>query len=166
MTYTAPTAHDAPVTVTYELTKDEQRAAAFCHLFRNPRLYATPAVGAVSILLGLYAGLGLLVIAGLIDLLFVPVVILMTLRKLSALPGHVGPQTLAFSEWGVLVRSHRGEARVDWSAYSSAQETSRFYLLRTPSRSCVAIPKRAFASPLETGRFNSLLNRHTVCRPR
>jgi hypothetical protein len=186
MTYTGHTTHtahatyaptptvDAPVVVSYQMTRAELRAAALSITFRRPRLYIGPAAGLLFLLWGLLVRFGsgpdpsfgdLPIFFGLIDLSVLPLVALVIVLRIPAVHAKTAPQAFAFWHWGVQVRGQHGESHVAWSAYRSIEERGQFFVLhplhgRTPTH----LPKRAFASPDDIARFRNLLALHAAGR--
>lgn len=161
-----------PVTIEYELTREEVLSMVRWHLVHVARMrrlmlwvFIVAIWGLVLLLLGgsvnavigwIFIGFSLWMFAfhGLLYY-FAP---RLSWRNSAA----DGTRALEFTDDGVHVRTRNSDATNRWSMYSKTLEMPQMYLLRHGTRkgTYTYVPKRAFRSPSDELTFRALAERH------
>lgn len=169
------------IVVHFQLTRSEAVGAMRRLMFRTRQIWLIIAGGLVLI-----GSAGLLQdqfnqsdradSSGTVQLLLIlGIVYLLLLLSVFTAPGRSweknasvrGPQSVAFSDYGIQQRSLYSEGASQWVLYSQTFKTAECYLLRMPlRRATLVMPKRAFASVSDELAFRVLAERYTVARLR
>ena len=149
----------------FALTADEYGEGMRVIMRRQPQLWMGPVVGAGVLVAGvviaapaaIFAGLALLSF-GLWSFYMAPKA---RYRQNARL--HLD-QVHTFSGTGISVRAGQEQGQLGWGFYSRAVETKNVYVLLRTNKEGNFIPKRAFASDQEQGRFRDLVADHMPAR--
>ncbi|MFN0092490.1 MAG: YcxB family protein, partial [Acidimicrobiales bacterium] len=144
----------APVTVTFTLTEQEYRRAAFAASMRNPEHVLGPTMIGLGIVYASrewWIGLLAAVVTALMGIVLSPYL------RWRRNPVARAEQTHTFTTTGAVVRSGGRSSSYNWSFYPWVRQIGGLYVLLHNTRQWNAVPERAFATPADEARFRTIV---------
>jgi hypothetical protein len=152
----------------FRYTEAEYVSAIQAYLLSRPRLTFYLVIAAVSFLLGLYfllAGyaevlsFSLLSCGTFLLAMFTVSMLLLPRRRFQSDPKFQDEYCLRFSEDGIVFKTAHVDAKLEWSLYTEALETRKYYLLVYGKGAVSVVPKRVFNDAQQEELFRNLIAR-------
>lgn len=150
-----------PVVARFRLTPGEYGEGMREIMRRQPSAWFGPVAGAGTFVAGVAMMQVVAIVAGVVLLLFAGAAWYYAPAKSwkhsTALHDD---QEHTFTSTGVSVRAGKERGHLPWDFYRSARETKNVYVLFRSAKSGNFVPKSAFATSEEEGRFRAMLSEH------
>ena len=152
----------------FRYTEDEYVSAIRSYMLRGNRVTFFIMIASVVFLLGVYflvtgsdvaITVAFLCTGAFLYGLLATSVLILPRRRFQADPKFRDEYLLGFTEDALIFKTQHIDAKVDWSFYTEALETARFYLLVYGEGGISVIPRRAFTDQKQEDLFRDLISR-------